>query len=103
MGRILAFGIAAAFIYLRFTLPAEGVIHREDLFKDAAHLAVASYLAIGFWGKTKTDVTYTWYWSKCLTKPRPIKNWVYNCNWYPLTIGIVMTILEVVAFKMSQK
>jgi hypothetical protein len=104
MGRLLAFVIAATFIYFRFTLPAEGVIHTEDLFKDAAHLVVASFLAIGFWGVTKTDSCYEHLHHRYgLGDPAPVYTWLWNRNWYPLIIGIVMTILEVVAFKLSQK
>lgn len=65
--------ISIVFVVFRFTLPFEGVINKADIFKDMAHLWVGFTFGLG-----TTNRKY-------------------------LYLGVLLTILEVIAFKYHQR
>ncbi|MBA4019156.1 MAG: hypothetical protein C0483_18475 [Pirellula sp.] len=65
--------VAIGFGIARLTMPVVSEVHREDLFKDFAHLFVGAMFGAGIAGRR-------------------------SCLW----IGIALTVLEVVAFIMHK-
>lgn len=84
----IAFGIA------RLVMPAESVIHHEDIFKDFAHLFVGGLFGAGLVGER----SHSYY----VDRGTRIRYWLARRNWRYIALAVAMTVLEVVAFIMHK-
>jgi hypothetical protein len=84
----------AAFAAARFLMPFESVIDRGDFFKDAAHLFVGGLFGAGLRCGDPS--------SRYLRLVPGIVPWLKRRSWFHLGLAIVLTVLEVIAFKFHQ-
>ncbi len=57
--QLIVVHIAVVFGFLRFILPSTGQVHKEDIFKDFAHIFVGGLFGAAF----VTNSAFYWYWS----------------------------------------
>lgn len=92
--RYLVILICIVFAYFRFTMPIVSEIHKEDVFKDVAHLWTgglygASFMAFALLAWVKTRYGYD----------NVGVEHVRYISWFYLALGLIMTFaVEVVAF-----
>ncbi len=91
MNGLLYIGMLLVSIYLgalRLLTPVVSQVHKEDIFKDLAHLWVGGMLFLG------AGVHILWKQKRIIGR-RPL---AADCFW----IGVLLTVLEFVAFKIYQ-
>lgn len=82
--------IAIGFGIARLSMPVVSEVHREDLFKDFAHLFVGGMFGAGLRADYQVwrEVYHEYGWLE----------WLHNRSWLYLGTAIALTVLEVFAF-----